>query len=232
MNPRKLFLTLTVGCLVATPFLPQAFAATDNCYYRVVNVSANDVLWMRLGPHKQYQIVGVIPFDGTKIQKTGYEIKRQNSQWMPVEYKDMAGWLNRRYLEEDCQLNNAIEESRYYTLKRGDTLYSVSKRYGKTVKEIAKWNDLEAPYNLSVGQRLRVVPPICGYRVVKVAADDQLSIRAEPRTKSERVGSIPFNGTDIQITGQELTIGKSRWVLIRYQSIEGWVNRGYLEKEC
>ncbi len=231
MNPRKLFLTLTVGCLVGSPFLPQALAS-DDCYYRVANVSADDVLWMRSGPHKQYQIVGVIASDGTEIQKTGQEFNGRYSQWMPVKYKDMAGWVNHRYLEEDCQLNKAIEESRYYTLKRGDTLYSISKRYGKTVKEIAKWNDLEAPYDLSVGQRLRVVPPICAYRVVKVAADDMLSIRAEPRVSSDQVGSIPFKGTDIQITGQELSIGKSRWVPIKYKALEGWVNRGYLEKEC
>jgi LysM repeat protein len=232
MNPRKLFFTLTVASLVFPPFLSQALAASEECYYRVINVSLDDVLWMRLGPTKQYRIVGAIPSDANQIEQRGPEFNTPKAQWMPIKYKETEGWVNRRYLAENCQLNQAIEEARHYTLKQGDTLYSISKRYGTTVKQMAKWNNLQAPYNLSVGQSLRVVPPICGYRVVNVAKNDQLWIRAKPQTRSEAVGRIPFEGTDIQITGETLSISKLHWAPIRYQSIEGWVNRRYLAKNC
>ena len=48
--------------------------------------------------------------------------------------------------------------SAYYTVAKGDTLYSFSRRYGYSVSEIAAWNNLSPPYNLSVGQSLRVAP--------------------------------------------------------------------------
>ena len=39
---------------------------------------------------------------------------------------------------------------------RGDTLYSLARRYGMSVDEMAKLNNLTAPYNLAVGQKLKV----------------------------------------------------------------------------
>lgn len=44
----------------------------------------------------------------------------------------------------------------YYTVKRGETLYSIAKRYGQDYRTIAKWNNLAPPYTLRAGQRLRV----------------------------------------------------------------------------
>jgi len=46
--------------------------------------------------------------------------------------------------------------SNYHTVQRGDTVYSISKHYGHSVVQIARWNRLVPPYNLSVGQRLRI----------------------------------------------------------------------------
>lgn len=42
------------------------------------------------------------------------------------------------------------------TIVRGDTLYAIGAKYGMKVDEIAKLNNLAEPYNLSVGQKLRV----------------------------------------------------------------------------
>ena len=42
------------------------------------------------------------------------------------------------------------------TVVRGDTLYAIGAKYGMKVDEIAKLNNLSEPYNLSVGQKLRV----------------------------------------------------------------------------
>lgn len=47
----------------------------------------------------------------------------------------------------------------YHTVVQGNTLFSLSKKYGYTVPQIASWNRLQPPYELSVGQRLRVYPP-------------------------------------------------------------------------
>ncbi|HAI68811.1 MAG TPA: hypothetical protein DCM38_05155 [Gammaproteobacteria bacterium] len=47
----------------------------------------------------------------------------------------------------------------YHTVLPGDTLYKIAKHYGFALTEIAGWNGIEPPYNLSLGQSLRVSPP-------------------------------------------------------------------------
>jgi len=44
----------------------------------------------------------------------------------------------------------------YHAVRAGDTLYSISRLYGRSVGDIARWNSLTPPYNLSVGQSLLV----------------------------------------------------------------------------
>jgi len=46
-----------------------------------------------------------------------------------------------------------------YTVKPGDTLYSISWRYGYDHREVAAWNSISAPYNIYVGQRLLLIAP-------------------------------------------------------------------------
>ncbi|RKZ78167.1 MAG: hypothetical protein DRR19_26890 [Candidatus Parabeggiatoa sp. nov. 1] len=54
----------------------------------------------------------------------------------------------------------AIQNLDYHTIAVGETLYGIARRYGHTLSEIAAWNDLQPPYHLSIGQRLRVSNPV------------------------------------------------------------------------
>jgi lipoprotein NlpD len=47
----------------------------------------------------------------------------------------------------------------YYTVKRGDTLYSIALEHGADHRELAQWNKLEDPSKIRVGQELRVRSP-------------------------------------------------------------------------
>ncbi|WP_069471033.1 muramidase family protein [Candidatus Marithrix sp. Canyon 246] len=47
----------------------------------------------------------------------------------------------------------------YHKIQRGETLYSISRQYRASVTNIIRWNRLSKPYNLSVGQVLRVYSP-------------------------------------------------------------------------
>ena len=44
----------------------------------------------------------------------------------------------------------------YHTVVSGDTVYSLSRRYGSSIQEIRSWNRLDANYTIYVGQVLRV----------------------------------------------------------------------------
>ena len=49
-----------------------------------------------------------------------------------------------------------------YVVKRGDTLHSIALAHGQDYRDIARWNNLEDPNRLLIGQVLRVSPPAEG----------------------------------------------------------------------
>lgn len=46
-----------------------------------------------------------------------------------------------------------------YVVQRGDTLYSIAIAFGHDYRDIARWNNLDDPTKIAVGQSLRVAPP-------------------------------------------------------------------------
>ncbi|HHJ16069.1 MAG TPA: LysM peptidoglycan-binding domain-containing protein [Gammaproteobacteria bacterium] len=61
-------------------------------------------------------------------------------------------------------------------VRTGETLYSVSFQYGRSVDELASWNGLHKPYTIYKGQRLRLTPP-------PVRASKPKPARAKPAPK-------------------------------------------------
>jgi LysM repeat protein len=236
MSPRKKLLISVVGLLA---FWQQPAVAAKDCSYHVVKVNAKDSLLIRFGPHIKYKKLGSIPHDGTEIKVTGPKLTVGKSRWVPIEYQGISGWVNQGYLKSDCPVTTATKaktESEkipdYHKVVEGETLFSLSQRYGATVEEMAQWNELKPPYNLSAGQSLRVSSPTCFYRVIKVKANDMLWVRSEPNVKSKRMGAIPHDEMEVEVTGAEKEVDKSPWVPVSYKGISGWVNRNYLEKNC
>lgn len=48
----------------------------------------------------------------------------------------------------------------YYTIKPGDTLVRIALETGQNWRDIARWNNLDNPNLIEVGQVVRVVPPV------------------------------------------------------------------------
>jgi len=46
-----------------------------------------------------------------------------------------------------------------YMVQPGDTLFSIAAAFGRDVKDLARWNNIDDPSRIRVGQSLRVVPP-------------------------------------------------------------------------
>ncbi len=53
-----------------------------------------------------------------------------------------------------------VGKAGYYTVKPGDTLIRIGLDTGQSHKDIARWNSLENPNKIEVGQVLRVVAPV------------------------------------------------------------------------
>jgi lipoprotein NlpD len=57
----------------------------------------------------------------------------------------------------------------YYSVKPGDTLIRIGLDNGQNWRDIARWNQLDRPSEIEVGQVLRVVPPVSAAAAVPVA---------------------------------------------------------------
>jgi lipoprotein NlpD len=53
----------------------------------------------------------------------------------------------------------ASTAEKFYTIKKGDTLYSIALDHGVEYKDLAAWNSIGDPSRIKVGQQLRVAPP-------------------------------------------------------------------------
>lgn len=52
----------------------------------------------------------------------------------------------------------AAPAGKFYTVKKGDTLYSIALDHGIEYRELAAWNGIDNPARIRVGQQLRVAP--------------------------------------------------------------------------
>lgn len=77
----------------------------------------------------------------------------------------------------DSRTQPDVPES--YTVRSGDTLYSIAWRHGLDYRELARWNGIGRDYGIAVGQRLRLTPPPGGR-----APAAKAPVRARPPAKS------------------------------------------------
>ncbi len=79
-----------------------------------------------------------------------------------VDYVNSAHETQRREAAAERRLRQAvaalIKEPIYYTVKRGDALFSIARKFETTPEQIQKWNQLEGD-RVKIGQRLLVKKP-------------------------------------------------------------------------
>ena len=79
-----------------------------------------------------------------------------------VNYVNHIHETQRREAAEERRLRQAvaalIKEPIYYTVKRGDALFSIARKFETTPEQIQKWNQLEGSL-VKIGQRLLVKKP-------------------------------------------------------------------------
>ncbi len=83
-----------------------------------------------------------------------------------------------------------------YTVNRGDTLYSISFRYGLDYREVARWNNVNERFQIFPGQVLRLTPPGSGGVVASAPAQ---------RTQTAPASQTAQNTTHQQRTQQQQT---------------------------
>jgi lipoprotein NlpD len=81
----------------------------------------------------------------------------------------------------------------YYTIRPGDTMIRIGLEHGQSWRDIARWNGIENPNLIEVGQVLRVVPP--GTDPSSVAARGVPPVKVEARPLDGRPGAASAPAT-------------------------------------
>lgn len=75
-----------------------------------------------------------------------------------MRWSDEPVASHRRARENSTLLRVESDSARTYTVKPGDTLYSIARKHGLDYHDVAKWNGIGSDYRLEIGQVLKLGP--------------------------------------------------------------------------
>ncbi len=68
----------------------------------------------------------------------------------------------------------------YYTVRKGDTLIRIGLESGQNWRDVARWNNLENPNAIEVGQVIRIAPPVGATSVAAAVTPPERGVVARP----------------------------------------------------
>ena len=90
----------------------------------------------------------------------------------------------------------------FYTIRRGDTMFSIALDHGLDYKELAAWNSLDNPNLIRPGQQLRIKPPTG----IKEAPVTVSPVTVNPVTTAGRVETRPLGGSAARAPGTQESV--------------------------
>lgn len=107
----------------------------------------------------------------------------------------------------------------YYTVKPGDSLWKISKRYGTTPKELTKINKISSPDNLQIGQRILILPS-----ARKIKRDFSWPLNGDIiNFFGENVGSSINRGLNIQVNSASKEVkAAAKGKVVFANQLKGW----------
>jgi len=101
-------------------------------------------------------------------------------------------------------VNDNASRAGYYTVKPGDTLIRIGLDTGQNWKDLVRWNNLDNPNVIEVGQTLRVVAP--GVDPAAATSRPVTTARVEPKPLDPRAGaSAPAASAPLATTAATTT---------------------------
>jgi len=98
--------------------------------------------------------------------------------------------------------------SRYYRVRRGDTLYAIAWRANRDFRDIARWNGIRSPYVIYAGQVIRLVPPAAS---TSGSASRKPTKRSVPKQADGSERKVrPARTTSVTKRDESATQGSSR----------------------
>jgi lipoprotein NlpD len=103
----------------------------------------------------------VLGVTGCASRKTGVAINQAPVEDRGVRVAQPAGAVPAGVVNLPLGAENAGKPG-YYTIKPGDSLIRIGMENGQNWRDLARWNQLESPNRIEVGQVIRVIPPVSG----------------------------------------------------------------------
>jgi LysM repeat protein len=101
------------------------------------------------------------PGSGVHIVQAGETLQtiatRYRTTWQAIAAANALANPNQIFVGQRLIIPSTPAQPRYYTVQRGDTLFSIATRYGVTIQALSAANNLANPNQIFVGQRL-VIP--------------------------------------------------------------------------
>lgn len=112
-----------------------------------------------------------------------------------------------------------------YTVRYGDTLYSVAWRYRLDFKRLAAWNGINSPYVIYPGQKLRLNPPSAPSRLVKRGSEpkEKRVVNYQKVPEKHAINTIPVSKSEKRAPYSAPSYGPMEW----YWPAEGKVVKRY-----
>lgn len=103
----------------------------------------------------------------------------------------------------------ALPRPGYHIVKRGETLYSISLENGQDYREVARWNAIDNPNLIQVGQELRVLPPETGASVTPVQMPSISVVASTPSASAPQVVPPATGATSAPLVANSPTVVKT-----------------------
>jgi lipoprotein NlpD len=87
----------------------------------------------------------------------------------------------------------------YYTVRPGDTLIRIALDAGQNWRDIARWNNIDNPNVIEVGQVLRVIPPVASASAVATAPTAPATPATPASPPASRVAAAPGAAASVAV---------------------------------
>ncbi len=108
--------------------------------------------------NRDYHIV--LPGDTlTKLAKHYNRSEDDIKTWNGLRDKPLSVGQRLRVSPPDSTIPSSESDKDYHIVNFGETLFAIAQRYNESMSDLARWNNLEPPYKVEAGQKLRIAPP-------------------------------------------------------------------------
>ena len=146
---------------VSGAYLTTTSSSSNNSGSTTTNqkMKTTEILNVRSDASTSSSITGSLSKGATvtvTATKTGTTVNGTN-KWYYVSGK---GWVSGAYLTAassgSSNTNTSSSSTKTYTVKSGDSLWSLAQKYNTSISQIASWNKINSSYTIYVGQKLIV----------------------------------------------------------------------------